>query len=90
MSTGRERLNIPRGRTLLRVERGMEYVRIHEHFLVSGDKDRNLLFKLRVASTEMRVKMGQQRAMKARFWVFGGCKKGSVGEGDERSNKATE
>ena len=28
-------------------------------------KDRNLLFELRVASTEMRVKMGQQGAMRA-------------------------
>ena len=56
--------------------------------------DRNLLFELRLASTEMSVKMGQQGAMRAGFppgfQVFWGCKKGSVGEGDECSNKTTE
>ncbi len=53
-------------------------------------KDRNLLFKLRVASTEMRVKMGQPGAMRAGVPGVLGCKKGSMGEGDECSNKATE
>ncbi len=58
------------------------------HCQENGREDRNLLFELRLASTEMSVKMGQQGAMRAGFppgfQVFWGCKKGSV-EGETRA-----